>query len=364
MRLITAQLLEMTRYGDMTTLHMGSQLWVLLNTDQVARDLIGARSSVTSERPHMPVASNLVSDNKRTVLQRTSAWREPKRLMSQLLSVRFAESFAQWQDKERIQILVSILADLTKWYQHQARCGVAFVYGVVVSEGLCESDEEMVEYRQITAEFIASLFSSIVDFFPVLECLPICLQIWRPFWQVQGRRHRHVFETWWRSIETTAQSNMSRSSWVQDVVLHQRMKCSGSEEEAMYLVNSVISARGDNTRMTLNTFVLASTCYPKPFQKCREEIDSVCGTNVGRLPRSEDASSLPHVCAFIKEVLRWRSIVPLVPPHQLTEVVRYKGYVFPKGTTFVINTLAICADCDQPDMFRPERWLDGNEASL
>lgn len=134
--------------------------------------------------------------------------------------------------------------------------------------------------------------------------------------------------------------------------------------EALYLANSLISAGSDNTRMTLNTFALASITHPAAFRRARDEIDATCGSEAQRLPHLGDRPSMGYLCAFIKELLRWRPIVPLLLPRQLSEELEYDGFVFPAGTNFLVNSVAICADCANPSAFRPERWLDGNATKL
>lgn len=43
--------------------------------------------------------------------------------------------------------------------------------------------------------------------------------------------------------------------------------------------------------------------------KAQEEIHRVIGS--GRLPRLSDKADLPYVSALVKEVMRWRPILPL-----------------------------------------------------
>ena len=56
-------------YGEMVTLHMGSKTWIVLNSDRVVLELIAKRGKITNERPQMPIASDLVSNRKRTVIR-------------------------------------------------------------------------------------------------------------------------------------------------------------------------------------------------------------------------------------------------------------------------------------------------------
>ncbi|KAH6675143.1 cytochrome P450 [Halenospora varia] len=361
---LTPYLLSLQTFGEMTTLHMGSQLWVLINSNRVATEIITKRATITSERPHMPVSSGLVSNGKRSVIQKSAAWSEGRRLMRQLLTGPSTKTFTKWQDVESVQMLLSYLQEPKHWYLHQSRYATSVLHGVIAGERLSKTEAQMAEYQQVTKEFLGSLFSTTVDFFPLLERLPRLLQVWRPKWEAVGRAHHRVFQDWWDPIKTKVENGTAKASWVRDVVLNPATRFQGGEEEALYLTNSIISAGSDNTRMALNAFVMAIIQYPSAFNQCRQEIDRICGTNAQRLPTVEDIPTMPYLCATIKEIMRWRPVVPLVPPHQLTEELEYAGFVFPKETNFLINTIAVCSDCEQPDCFQPERWLDGHEASL
>jgi cytochrome P450 len=49
--------------------------------------------------------------------------------------------------------------------------------------------------------------------------------------------------------------------------------------------------------------------FPDIQRRAQDEIDRVIGNN--RLPRVEDRESLPYVYSVLKEVLRWRPVVPM-----------------------------------------------------
>jgi len=44
-------------------------------------------------------------------------------------------------------------------------------------------------------------------------------------------------------------------------------------------------------------------------------------------------SKLPYTCAFIEEVYRFRTLVPMSIRHKTTENVKFMGYDIPKNTT-------------------------------
>ena len=75
--------------------------------------------------------------------------------------------------------------------------------------------------------------------------------------------------------------------------------------------------------------------HPDEQKKAQAELDRVVGTD--RLPEFSDEDSLPYICALIKELLRWRSVVPLGIPHRSVEEDQYRGYRIPKGSIVIAN---------------------------
>ncbi|RAL07157.1 cytochrome P450 [Aspergillus homomorphus CBS 101889] len=360
-------LASLRKYGAMTTLRMGSQTWVVLNEPQVVTDLINKHGKITNERPEMPIASDLVSHGLRTVLRPTASWTEGRRVMHHLLSGSVLRIYGNWQEIESLQMLSAYVREPTRWYAHHYRYSIAVLYRLVMGENLDKTQSELDDYQQVTMEFTLSLLCSFVDYFPILSRLvPTPLQWWRHFWVKMGDFHHRVFKAWWDPIRTAVQEGTAKPGFVRDTLLHPEMRYKGTEEEAMYLANSVIAAGSDNTRMTLNTFIMAMISHPETMARARKEMDAICVGENGalRLPGMADFDQLPYLAAIVKEVLRWRPTTPVTPQHQLTEDLAYEGYRFPKGTCFVINEIALSQQCEEPDCFDPSRWLDGNERNI
>jgi len=64
----------------------------------------------------------------------------------------------------------------------------------------------------------------------------------------------------------------------------------------------IVLGGADTTVSTLNSFILAMTCYPDVQRKAHEELDSVIAK--GQLPSFEDEKSLPYISAMVKELIR------------------------------------------------------------
>lgn len=114
----------------------------------------------------------------------------------------------------------------------------------------------------------------------------------------------------------------------------------------------------ETTSLTLSwTWYLLSK-NPAAEKRLQEELDGALG---GRAPGVADLARLPYLHAVIYEVLR------LYPPAYLlarTAIAPFTiaNYDFPAGETVLMSQWVMHRDSryyDEPDAFRPERWLDG-----
>ena len=348
----------------MATLRMGNRTWVMLNSNRVVQEVIAKHANITSERPCLPIASGPVSRHKRTVLRQTKDWFEGRRAMHHLLNRTALKKNMELQDIESIHLLTNYAERPNEGYLHHYRYAYSVIHHIVLGERPRQTQKQLDDFQPVTVDFIRSINTSLVDFFPVPAELPKFLQPWRQHWEAVGQDHFNVFRAWWVPFRHDIARGTAPPSFVKDVLLHSNPKFSRDDEEAMYFATSIFAAGSDNVRMTLNVFVMAALINPETMQKARMEIDNICGSTTGRLPDLKDLRNLPYVCEIIKEGLRWRPTVPLIPQHHLTQDLEFENYYFPAGTDFIINSLAVCQDFEDAAEFKPERWLDGQEHSL
>jgi cytochrome P450 len=102
---------------------------------------------------------------------------------------------------------------------------------------------------------------------------------------------------------------------------------------------------------------------PSAEARLHEELHGVLG---GRAPEPGDLERLPYLQAVVSESLRLYS--PAAVMSRLsTAPFSFGGYDFPQGTTAIMSQWVMHRDprfYDDPEAFRPERWLDGLEARL
>ncbi|KAL4940301.1 cytochrome P450 [Aspergillus oleicola] len=161
-----------------------------------------------------------------------------------------------------------------------------------------------------------SMGSAVVDILPALDWLPGFIAPWR------SRANRQGEELSWEGF--------------------------------CFTTGELFMGASITTSMSLGVFQIGS-----------DELDRVIGAD--RLPQMEDLRCLPYVCAFTKEILRWRPLLPLGPPHSVTEDDEYCGYFIPAGTPVMGNIWAIQMDSatfPDPEAFRPERWIENPDLPL
>ena len=111
-------------------------------------------------------------------------------------------------------------------------------------------------------------------------------------------------------------------------------------------------------------WMLAMVAFPETQRRAQAELDTVVGRS--RIPTFSDLPSLPYLRAMVKEVLRWRSVLPVGIPHCSLEDDWYEGMFIPKGTMCLVNAAACNHDPavygEDATLFEPARHLrpDGN----
>ena len=307
-----------------------------------------------------------MSRDKRSVLMQPNEWSEQRRIMHQLLSGTALSNYQGYQDEESVRLLVGYKAQPSQWYVHHHRYANSVIHRIAFGERPVENDNKIKALAQAQQVFLMNgPPMNIIDCFPALAQLPTVLQWWRKKYEKLGQMTYDAYGAYWNPIRDTIKAGKGLPSFARDII-NGESKFTGSDDEAMYLTMQLIEAGSDTTRLALNIFVLAALTHSNQFQKARAEVDAVCG-DAERLPQFEDESDMPYICAVAKELFRWRPFLVWTPEHTLTEDFAFEGYLFPKGTGFVINQINIAQNpefVESPKSFKPERWLDGKQSDI
>ncbi|XP_053304844.1 cytochrome P450 2J6-like [Spea bombifrons] len=129
-------------------------------------------------------------------------------------------------------------------------------------------------------------------------------------------------------------------------------------ENLFTCVSDLFVAGTESTSSSLEWGLLYMMAFPDIQEKCLKEIDKIHGDR-GRL-NYEDRVYMPYTQAFLHEVQRYSSIVPLGVLHGTTKDVQLNGFTIPKGTTIITDLSSLHFDetyWKYPNEFNPENFL-------
>ncbi|XP_062319903.1 cytochrome P450 1B1 [Osmerus eperlanus] len=124
-------------------------------------------------------------------------------------------------------------------------------------------------------------------------------------------------------------------------------------------IGDIFGASQDTLSTALQWIVLILVRFPELQLRLQNEVHAVVERS--RLPVIEDQAHLPYVMAFIYEVMRFTSFMPLTIPHSTTTDTSIMDYNIPKDTVVFINQWSINHDPNtwaDPETFDPQRFLD------
>ncbi|KAG6482903.1 hypothetical protein ZIOFF_059542 [Zingiber officinale] len=127
------------------------------------------------------------------------------------------------------------------------------------------------------------------------------------------------------------------------------------------LLIDVFGGGTDTSYITLEWAMVELVRNPLVMQKLQEEVRRIA--NRKSLVKEEDLHQMTYLLAVIKEVLRLHPPAPLMVPRETLNDCIIQGYSIPKKMRIIVNAWAIGRDpkhWDEPEEFRPERFLDGS----
>lgn len=131
------------------------------------------------------------------------------------------------------------------------------------------------------------------------------------------------------------------------------------ETKIVLTVQEFIGAGLDIVHAAVHWTVLYAARYEEIQRKIQTEIRDVIGAE--RTPTRHDISRMPFTMAFIAEVLRHSSVVPLALPHSTTKDTYLDGHFVPADTFVLVNLQSVNHDentWSRPEIFQPERFLE------
>lgn len=352
------------KHGPLITMQFGFQKAVMIGSLEAARDLLDKRSAIYSSRPRAPMIQECISRNFRILfLPYGDRWRAYHKLHASVLNVRVSDMYRPLHDLESRQLLLELSEPDAgeRFAQYFFRYSASLVYSLAYGIRLARGDEPELKVADQVMHELNQVFlhTWLVDIIPWANVLPRALAPWK---RTADRMHK--FESnFLRGLVESAEKkpgwNWSKNMWAMKEGKNM------SSIELGYILGVLYEAGSDTTAIALSVFVMAMVLYPQVARKAQDEIDRVVGPE--RMPTFDDLENLPYIHAIVKEVLRWRPVIPGGIPHAVTEDDEYAGYHIPKGTVIIPNLWAMAMDpqvFEHPQEFSPERWIENPDMPL
>jgi cytochrome P450 len=139
-----------------------------------------------------------------------------------------------------------------------------------------------------------------------------------------------------------------------------------SNGDVFAIAHGAIFAGSDSTASTMQSFFWHVLSNPKVYDKLVKEI---LEANMSEMTQFNEAQTLPYFQACLKEAMRINPAVGLnitrkVPPGG----AEIGGVKLPAGTAVAVNGWVLHRDRrifgDDAEVYRPERWLEGDKEKI
>ncbi|KAI1792771.1 cytochrome P450 [Ganoderma leucocontextum] len=348
-------------YGPVYSLRLFTTPVLVVNSTEVARELMDVKSGLYANRP-LPKMPELSGFHQGPVLEHDpDRLRLERKLLHTALQPKQIRQYRDAQEYHISVFLSNLVEDPKDFFRHirHLSAGVA----IEISHGyrvLGRNDAYVKEADAFGENFADATLPNnyIVDWLPFLAALPAWLpgmgwktkaaEYQRQYYTLAEDGHRLVKEqiakgTARPSLTYTALVESSPGQYPDDIV--------------MFTATQVYTGGGDTSTSILSSFFLALVRNPEVLKKAHEEIDRVVGRD--RLPTLDDRPNLPYVEAIIAEVARIRPPISLLPRLAAQDDV-YRGHLIEKNSVVLLNFWAMMHDealYPEPHAFKPERWL-------
>lgn len=358
------------KYGSVASFRMGTQEFVILSDYDVIRDALVTKGDRFSERPHTMLHEFMNKGNHGVVGSDGPLWQEHRRFALRVLrDFGFGKNVSELRIKEECEHLVTMLRQKDQQevdFNGILPKAVANIISLMLfSQRNSFEDPGMDELLGNFSDLVhATLVSSLGLLFPELRILNATERL------LIGNQQRRASQ--WlnknclqrlEQIRETFDHNEEPSNYIEAYLAQQALQSDDktttfTDTQLVITMRDLYIAGTDTTSNTLCWALLYSALHPEYQERCHKEIVGKIGSRQASL---KDKKDLPYCMAFLDEVQRLSTLVPLSVEHRVSEDTELNGFTISSKAIIFINLYGVHHDphlFPDPDVFDPARFLD------
>ncbi|XP_027707907.1 steroid 17-alpha-hydroxylase/17,20 lyase [Vombatus ursinus] len=363
------------KYGQIYAFWLGSYYVVVVNHFSLAKEVLLKKGKEFACRPQMVTTDILTDTGKGIAFSKYGPqWRTSRKLVQSTFSL-FKDRSSQNLEKIICQEANSLCKALANTQgQNTDPALVCFLASANVICQFCFSsswkqDDEEVKTMMNFSEVITKTLGkdSLVDIFPWTQLFSKDMALLKENIMVRNKLLEKKFKIHKEKFDIDSVNNLL------DMMLKAKINNNGlltqeseiTDKHILMTVGDIFGAGVETSSSVIKWSIAYMLHYPQVQETIQKEIDQKIGFT--RTPVLSDRHQLPFLEATVREVLRIRPVAPLLIPHVARTDTSIGEYTIPKDTRIYINLWSIHHDpteWDEPEQFKPERFLDKNKEQL
>ncbi|KAG8717438.1 hypothetical protein FRC09_014278 [Ceratobasidium sp. 395] len=351
--------------GDIISLVTPFHTRIIVNTSELASELLDKQAAATSDRPREVMVNEILGWSTSVGFHtHNERHKKLRRVLASALHPSAARSYASQHLDSTHDLLRRVVNDPANFMGSLIDVVGEFILRLAYGYKAKKNDPLLNMVRE-AMDCMGKATSTyfLVNDFPILKHIPA----WFPGANFQrfgqaGRalRDRYANEPFETVFNQVRRGRVERPSYTSQLLEAKGGdKASQSDIDLVKWTAASMFAAGSTTTVSvISACFLMLSLHPEVVKTARAEIDSVIGRE--RIPTLGDRESLPYVDAVLQEVMRLCPVVPLGLTHRATEDIEFHGYHIPEGSSINANIWAILRDprhYQAPQTFDPTRFL-------
>nr|AKH03516.1 cytochrome P450 3076A2 [Paracyclopina nana] len=349
------------KYGGIMTVGLGNETWIVLSGLKEIKEF--SMKSEAVSRPVMPSLNSLYAFNEQlgVIFADGRLWSDQRRFMAKSLKVIQTgyKPFGEHIMDEFNLFRAHLLDESAKCPDFNGRdffdiASLNIIWRLAVGERFDYKSKVGKEMINHVEAFTMEQTLGIIGGVAYARYMPYLSGVYRSVEMHMEKLRKFLWE---KAVSRAERGNDDDCNYA--ALFHQSEGEFATNKQLVVSLLDFFTGGSGTVSKTMSFALLFMLHYPKAQEKVRREALAVA-TDEEEIGL-EHASSMPYTEAFLLEVQRLASVLPICPPRVVTKATQLNGYTLREGQKVQMNLFAMHRDPDHwgdPENFRPERFLD------